>query len=105
MRRACWIIRTSLWALLLTGYAAAVAAQPIPTHPRELTFDPIEFDPPEASVHRHIMSNGVVVFVVSKKQSEHCYAESDLLLRSTEDILGSLPAPDRPAFTPPSAWV
>ena len=64
MRRGYWIIRTSLWALLLAGCAAAVAAQPIPVHPRELTFDPIEFDPPDASAHRHVMSNGVVAFVV-----------------------------------------
>ena len=38
--------------------------QTIPSHPRDLTFDELEFEPPAAARHRHTLSNGVVVFVV-----------------------------------------
>ena len=43
---------------------ATASAQPIPAHPNELAFDPLEFEPPSAEQHRHTLSNGVVVFVV-----------------------------------------
>ena len=36
-------------------------AQSIPSHPRELTFDGLTFDPPEAASHRHELDNGVVM--------------------------------------------
>ena len=39
-------------------------AQTIPSHPRELTFDGLTFDPPEAASHRHELDNGVVMYVV-----------------------------------------
>ena len=39
-------------------------AQSIPSHPRELTFDGLTFDPPEAASHRHELDNGVVMYVV-----------------------------------------
>ena len=48
----------------LGGVTATTSAQTIPAHPRELTFDPLEFEPPAAERHRHTLSNGVVVFVV-----------------------------------------
>ncbi len=58
----------SLWSGLLVaavvGVSATTSAQTIPTHPRELTFDALEFEPPAAERHRHALSNGVVVFVV-----------------------------------------
>ena len=41
-----------------------VSAQSIPRHPTDLTYDPLDFTPPEAADHRHELSNGVVVFVV-----------------------------------------
>ena len=44
--------------------AQTVLAQDIPAHPRELSFEALEFDPPVAGRHRHVLSNGVVVFVV-----------------------------------------
>ena len=42
----------------------AASAQPIPAHPRDLRFEPLVFDPPGAPSHRHVLSNGVVAFVV-----------------------------------------
>ena len=48
----------------LGGVSATTSAQTIPAHPRELTFDALEFEPPAAERHRHTLSNGVVVFVV-----------------------------------------
>ncbi len=42
----------------------SVWAQPIPSHPSDLTYALLDFTPPEAADHRHELSNGVVVFVV-----------------------------------------
>ena len=50
--------------LVLTGVGPAAAQAPIVAHPRELSFDPLEFEPPVSAEHRHTLSNGVVVFVV-----------------------------------------
>ena len=36
----------------------------IPQHPRELSFPALNYDPPAASDHRHVLSNGVAVYVV-----------------------------------------
>ncbi len=44
--------------------AATAAAQPIPAHPSELTYELLEFTPPVSADHRHELSNGIVVFVV-----------------------------------------
>ena len=49
-------------AVLLAG--AAAGAQTIPAHPSDLTYELLDFTPPEAGDHRHELSNGVVVFVV-----------------------------------------
>lgn len=46
--------------LLLTAPADAQ----IPSHPSDLTYRPLTFDPPVSSEHRHELANGVVVFVV-----------------------------------------
>ena len=51
-------------AFALAAVVAPVHAQTIPAHPRDLTFEPLEFDPPSAARHRHTLSNGVVVFIV-----------------------------------------
>ena len=51
--------------IVLAGWPAAPAgAQPIPAHPSDLRFEPLEFDPPDAASHRHVLSNGAVAFVV-----------------------------------------
>ena len=47
-------------AVCLTGAAEAQ----IPSHPTDLTYDPLEFTAPQSADHRHELSNGVVVFVV-----------------------------------------
>lgn len=36
----------------------------IPPHPNQLTFPPLDFTPPKAADHRHVLSNGSVVYVV-----------------------------------------
>jgi zinc protease len=42
--------------------AAATAA--VPAHPRLLSFDPLEFTPPDAAAHRHVLANQVVAYMV-----------------------------------------
>ncbi len=59
--------RRLLSALLLVsliGLSVTASAQTVPSHPRDLTFDELEFEPPAAARHRHTLSSGVVVFVV-----------------------------------------
>ena len=51
--------------IALAGWRAAPAgAQPIPAHPSDLRFEPLEFEAPDAASHRHVLSNGAVAFVV-----------------------------------------
>ena len=50
-----------LIGVVMTGPAGA---QTIPAHPNDLTFEPLEFDTPDAARHRYELSNGAVVFVV-----------------------------------------
>ncbi|MEE8130894.1 MAG: pitrilysin family protein [Vicinamibacterales bacterium] len=59
-------MRARVVVLLLIGVAmtGSAGAQTIPAHPQDLTFEPLEFDPPDAARYRHELSNGVVVFVV-----------------------------------------
>ena len=57
-------LRLALVVWLVLGSAYGVTAQTVATHPRELTFAPLEFEPPVSVRHRHTLSNGVVVFVV-----------------------------------------
>jgi zinc protease len=44
--------------------AVAAAAQPLVTHPRELTYGPLAFEVPRADQHRHVLPSGVTVYVV-----------------------------------------
>ena len=53
-----------LAALLLAPPPAGAQAPGIPAHPRELTFEPLAFEPPRAARHRHTLPGGVVVFIV-----------------------------------------
>ena len=53
-----------LAALLLAPPPAAAQAPGIPAHPRELTFEPLAFEPPRAARHRHTLPGGGVVFIV-----------------------------------------
>lgn len=42
---------------------AFVRAGDIPKRPEDLTFAPLQFDPPDAKTYRHVLSNGVVVYM------------------------------------------
>lgn len=47
-----------------TTKATAQAASTLPAHPRELKFSPLDFAPPKAEKYRHVLSNGVVAYLV-----------------------------------------
>ncbi len=60
--------RHALLALpLLLALGSLAAGQEIPAHPDELSFEPIVFEPPEAADHRHVLKNGMVVFIAEDK--------------------------------------
>ena len=54
-------------ALALAVGATSAPAQEIPAHPDELTFEPIAFEPPSAAEHRHVLKNGMLVFIAEDK--------------------------------------
>ena len=69
MKASC----TMLTALLLCGVSATVAAlapmppqdaAAIPAHPGDLAFPDLDFTPPVGAEYRHVLSNGVPVYVV-----------------------------------------
>lgn len=53
-----------LVTLMLLPVAPGAQSVPVVPHPRELTFDPLSFDPPDADRHRYPLANGGVVFIV-----------------------------------------
>ncbi len=56
---------THVAAALGVGCLLAVpAAAQIPSHPTDLTYQLLDFTPPQSVDHRHELSNGVVVYVV-----------------------------------------
>jgi predicted Zn-dependent peptidase len=58
--------RRTLAIIVLLGSAAhrMAAAQDIPVHPRELVYPELDFTPPAAARHRHVLPCGVPVHVV-----------------------------------------
>ncbi|HET7747172.1 MAG TPA: insulinase family protein, partial [Vicinamibacteria bacterium] len=60
-------------AVLLTALVLAAAAPawpqaaPIPSHPGQLTFSPIAYDPPRAADHRVVLKNGMVVYIAEDR--------------------------------------
>ena len=60
MRAGPWLLAL----LVLAAQVPAAAQTAIPAHPRDLTFEPLDFDPPRAAQHRHTLSGGGTVFVV-----------------------------------------
>jgi zinc protease len=56
--------RVAVVFALAAMVVAPALAQTIPSHPNDLVFNPLEFEPPVAEEHRHVLSNGVVAFVV-----------------------------------------
>ncbi len=63
MRAGPWLLAL----LLLAPHAPAAAQTSIPAHPRDLTFEPLDFDPPSAARHRHTLPGGSTVFVVEDR--------------------------------------
>ncbi|HEX8129387.1 MAG TPA: pitrilysin family protein [Pyrinomonadaceae bacterium] len=61
-------ILSALFAVALVALAPAsiLAQQPsnIPAHPRELKFTPLSYTPPKREQYRHVLSNGVVAYLV-----------------------------------------
>jgi zinc protease len=57
-----------LLALALTAAAAPGQVPPeIPARPEQLTFEPIVFEPPSPGQYRHVLRNGMVVFIAEDK--------------------------------------
>jgi predicted Zn-dependent peptidase len=61
--------RSALATLALSTVLLATPAVPqeIPAHPDQLTFEPIAFEPPSPGSHRHVLKNGMVVFIAEDK--------------------------------------
>jgi hypothetical protein len=62
-------LSTLLALVLLLAAPASLYAQTaqqggIPTHPRELKYTTLTYTPPKRDRHRHVLSNGVVVYAV-----------------------------------------
>ncbi len=64
MRAGPWRLALVLPALVLASAVPAAAQDAIPAHPRDLTFEPLDFEPPAAAQHRHTLPGGGTVFVV-----------------------------------------
>jgi zinc protease len=54
-------------SILALGVAAWTSAD-IPPRPEQIQFAPLHFDPPNASDFRHVLSNGVVVFLAASHE-------------------------------------
>lgn len=55
----------TLAVLALSLSLSLPAAEPaIPAHPDQLVYPPLVYEPPQAEAHRHVLKNGVVVYLV-----------------------------------------
>lgn len=66
-RRAVVVVSMAgLFAFAWSGVSAQRAAAPvqIPTHPRDLKYAPLAFEPPEPSAYRRVLANKVVAYMV-----------------------------------------
>jgi predicted Zn-dependent peptidase len=60
---------TTLIASMLFSFVAAPAlADELPARPENITFKPLTFNAPKAADYRHVLSNGVVVFLAPSKE-------------------------------------
>jgi predicted Zn-dependent peptidase len=50
-----------------TAAADTPAAKPIPAHPKELVYPPLEYQVPPASQFREVLSNGMVVYIAEDR--------------------------------------
>ncbi|MFM7051388.1 MAG: M16 family metallopeptidase [Planctomycetota bacterium] len=59
---------TTILSLALCAGATVAAAQDLPKRPEQIAFKPLVFNPPKASDHRHVLSNGTVVFLAPSNE-------------------------------------
>ena len=52
----------------LSAVAVSAPAQDLPARPEQLAFKPLTFNAPKASDYRHVLANGVVVFLAPSKE-------------------------------------
>lgn len=50
------------------GPAPAEAGGVIPKRPEEINYKPLDFQPPKAAEYRHVLSNGVAVYMIPSKE-------------------------------------
>lgn len=50
--------------LALSPVSLMAQQQQIPAHPRELKYSPLSYEPPKREQYRHVLSNGVVAYLV-----------------------------------------
>ncbi|HYM11024.1 MAG TPA: pitrilysin family protein, partial [Bryobacterales bacterium] len=62
------VLLTAALLLVLGAFAPSAWAAPpgseIPPHPKLLKFEPLDYQPPKAAPHRHVLSNGAVAYLV-----------------------------------------
>jgi predicted Zn-dependent peptidase len=59
---------TTILALAIAATAVTAHAQQIPDRPERIRYQPLVFNPPKASDHRHVLSNGIVVFLAPSRE-------------------------------------
>jgi predicted Zn-dependent peptidase len=62
------LLATACAALTLSLAAAPAAAQQLPKRPEQIAFKPLVFNAPKAADYRHVLSNGVVVYLAPSKE-------------------------------------
>ena len=62
------LLATACAALTLSLAAAPAAAQQLPKRPEQIAFKPLVFNAPKATDYRHVLSNGVVVYLAPSKE-------------------------------------
>ncbi len=59
--------RTMMVALIAGTTGMAGAQPPLPAHPNDLAYPPLDFQVPEASQFREVLSNGMVVYIAEDR--------------------------------------
>jgi len=62
------LLATACAAITLSLAAAPAAAQQLPKRPEQIAFKPLVFNAPKAADYRHVLSNGVVVYLAPSKE-------------------------------------
>ena len=61
------VVASALTLAIGASPAPGQVRQEIPSHPKQLTFEPIVFEPPSPHDHRHVLKNGMVVFIAEDR--------------------------------------